>query len=70
VLTQPGKVSKDELFAILADPTQAGVDEALPDTGLSREWETAAFVPLYQHGRLRNPLFHGRHGGNLRLPSH
>jgi uncharacterized protein with NRDE domain len=46
LLTQPGEVPKDELFAILADPTQAGVDEALPETGLSREWEQLLSSPF------------------------
>ena len=46
LLMQPGEVSKDELFAILDDPTQAGVDERLPQTGLSREWEQLLSSPF------------------------
>ncbi|HWM71347.1 MAG TPA: NRDE family protein [Steroidobacteraceae bacterium] len=46
LLTQPDAVPKDDLFAILADPTQAGVDEALPETGLSREWEQLLSSPF------------------------
>lgn len=46
LLTQPGEVRKGELFAILADPTQAGIDEALPETGLSREWEQLLSSPF------------------------
>jgi uncharacterized protein with NRDE domain len=46
LLTQPGEVSKDELFAILADTTQAGIDERLPQTGLSRDWEQVLSSPF------------------------
>jgi uncharacterized protein with NRDE domain len=46
LLTQPGAVSKEALFEILADPTQAGVDETLPDTGVSREWEQLLSSPF------------------------
>jgi uncharacterized protein with NRDE domain len=46
LLKQPGEVSTDELFAILADPTQAGIDEHLPQTGLSREWEQLLSSPF------------------------
>jgi uncharacterized protein with NRDE domain len=46
LLKQPGEVSKDELFAILADPTQAGIDERLPQTGLSREREQLLSSPF------------------------
>jgi uncharacterized protein with NRDE domain len=46
LLTQPGAVSKDELFAILVDSTQAGIDERLPQTGLSREWEQVLSSPF------------------------
>jgi uncharacterized protein with NRDE domain len=38
--------SKEELFAILADTTQAGVDEQLPKTGLSPEWEQLLSSPF------------------------
>lgn len=53
LLTQRGEVSKDELFAILADPTQAGIDERLPQTGLSREWEqllSSPFISMEDYG--------------------
>jgi uncharacterized protein with NRDE domain len=46
LLMQQGEVSKDELLAILADTTQAGVDEHLPKTGLSREWEQLLSSPF------------------------
>src|SRR2546423_10681238 len=46
LINQPGKLSEEALFAILADPTQAGVDDALPDSGLSREWEQLLSSPF------------------------
>jgi uncharacterized protein with NRDE domain len=46
LMKRPGPVSKEELFAILEDPTQAGVDEQLPQTGLSREWEQLLSSPF------------------------
>jgi uncharacterized protein with NRDE domain len=53
LLTQPGEVPKGELFAMLADPTQAGVDETLPETGLSPEWEqllSSPFISMEDYG--------------------
>jgi len=41
-----------ELFDILADTTQAGVDEELPKTGLSSEWEQLLSSPF-----VRNPEY-------------
>jgi uncharacterized protein with NRDE domain len=49
LLMQGGEVSKDELFAILADPTQAGINEELPKTGLSREWEQLLSSPFIRN---------------------
>lgn len=46
LLTQNRELTTDELFPILADPTQAGVDEQLPSTGLSREWEQLLSSPF------------------------
>jgi uncharacterized protein with NRDE domain len=46
LLAQPAELSKDVLFGILADLTQAGVDETLPETGLSREWEQLLSSPF------------------------
>jgi uncharacterized protein with NRDE domain len=46
LMKRPGAVSKEELFAILEDPTQAGVDDELPQTGLSREWEQLLSSPF------------------------
>jgi uncharacterized protein with NRDE domain len=49
-LALPHGGSTEELFAILADLTQAGVDEELPKTGLSPEWEQLLSSPF-----VRNP---------------
>ena len=49
LLMQGGEVPKDELFAILADPTQAAVNEELPKTGLSREWEQLLSSPFIRN---------------------
>jgi uncharacterized protein with NRDE domain len=46
LLTRGADVSKDELFAILADRTQAGVNEELPKTSLSPEWEQLLSSPF------------------------
>src|SRR3569833_4293168 len=46
LVSQPGPLSTEAVFAILADPTQAGVDEALPQTGLSRDWEQLLSSPF------------------------
>jgi uncharacterized protein with NRDE domain len=46
---QGGEVSKDELFAILSDPTQAGINEQLPKTGLSPEWEQLLSSPFIRN---------------------
>jgi uncharacterized protein with NRDE domain len=50
LINQPDNIPVEALFAILADPTQAGVDEALPDTGLSREWEQLLSSPFISNG--------------------
>jgi uncharacterized protein with NRDE domain len=49
VVKQPGPIAKDDLFTILADPAQAGVDETLPDTGLSQEWEQLLSSPFIRN---------------------
>jgi uncharacterized protein with NRDE domain len=49
LVTQAGEVSKDELFAILADPTQAGINDDLPETGVSREWEQLLSSPFIRN---------------------
>jgi uncharacterized protein with NRDE domain len=49
LMRQPGELSKQELFAILADPTQAGVDEQLPKTGLSAQWEQLLSSPFIRN---------------------
>jgi uncharacterized protein with NRDE domain len=49
LMTQAGEVSKDALFAILADPTQAGINDELPETGVSREWEQLLSSPFIRN---------------------
>jgi uncharacterized protein with NRDE domain len=49
LLMQRGEISKEELFAILADRTQAGVNEELPKTGLSPDWEQLLSSPFIRH---------------------
>jgi uncharacterized protein with NRDE domain len=46
LINQADTIPEEALFAILADPTQAGVDDSLPDTGLSREWEQLLSSPF------------------------
>jgi uncharacterized protein with NRDE domain len=48
-LTQAKEGSKEDLFAILGDTTQAGVDENLPKTGLSPEWEQLLSSPFVRN---------------------
>jgi len=46
-----GGAESDELFALLADRTPASDEEALPDTGLSPEWERALSSPFVLNSR-------------------
>jgi len=46
LLSQPGEISKEALLAILADPTQAGVAERMPESGLPPEWEQLLSSPF------------------------
>ena len=66
LIDQPGNISEEALFAILADPTQAGVDDALPDTGLSHEWEqllSSPFISNQDYGtRCSTVLLQGNSG--------
>jgi uncharacterized protein with NRDE domain len=50
LINQADTLPEEALFAILADPTQAGVDDSLPDTGLSREWEQLLSSPFISNG--------------------
>jgi uncharacterized protein with NRDE domain len=43
--------SRADLFAILADTTQAGVDEQLPKTGLDPDWEQLLSSPFIRNDR-------------------
>jgi uncharacterized protein with NRDE domain len=49
LLMQGDEVSKDELFAILSDPTQAGINDKLPRTGVSPEWEQLLSSPFIRN---------------------
>jgi uncharacterized protein with NRDE domain len=49
LLRQGGEVSRNELFAILADPTQAGINDELPKTGVSAEWEQLLSSPFIRN---------------------
>lgn len=49
LVLQGGEISTDELFAILSDPTQAGINEKLPKTGLSPEWEQMLSSPFIRN---------------------
>jgi uncharacterized protein with NRDE domain len=49
LLRQGSEVSKNELFAILADPTQAGINDELPKTGVSPEWEQLLSSPFIRN---------------------
>jgi uncharacterized protein with NRDE domain len=49
LVKQPGEVAREELFDILADTAQAGVNENLPETGLSREWEQLLSSPFVRN---------------------
>ena len=51
-VTGSAQGSPQELFDILADTTQAGAEEKLPQTGLSREWEQLLSSPF-----VRNPEY-------------
>jgi uncharacterized protein with NRDE domain len=37
------------LFAILSDPTQAGINDKLPKTGVSPEWEQLLSSPFIRN---------------------
>lgn len=49
LLLQGGEVSKSELLAILSDSTQAGINEELPKTGVSPEWEQLLSSPFIRN---------------------
>lgn len=49
LMNQADPIPEAALFAMLADPTQAGVDDTLPDTGLSREWEQLLSSPFIRN---------------------
>ncbi len=70
LVMQSGEISKSELLSILADPTQAGTNEALPDTGLSPEWEqllSSPFVRNDEYGTRCSSLVLLEYSGALSL---
>jgi uncharacterized protein with NRDE domain len=48
-LASASQSSAAELFTILGDRAQAGIDEELPSTGLSAEWERTLSAPFICH---------------------
>jgi uncharacterized protein with NRDE domain len=69
-LTEAKGGSKEELFAILADTTQAGVDEELPKTGLSPEWErllSSPFIRNQDYGTRCSTVVLLQRGGEVSL---
>jgi uncharacterized protein with NRDE domain len=70
LINQADTIPEEALFAILADPTQAGVDDSLPDTGLSREWEqllSSPFVSNAEYGTRCSTLVRIDETGALNL---
>lgn len=51
LVRQADAVSKSDLLAMLADSTQASLNEQLPSTGLSPEWERMLSSPFIRHER-------------------
>jgi uncharacterized protein with NRDE domain len=70
LVQQGDEVLRSELLAILGDPTQAGVDEHLPKTGLSVEWEqllSSPFIRNDQYGTRCSTLVLLEHSGAVSL---
>jgi uncharacterized protein with NRDE domain len=70
LVTQTGLLSKEELFAILADTTQAGVGDKLPQTGLSTEWEqllSSPFISNNEYGTRCSTVVMVEHSGAICL---
>jgi uncharacterized protein with NRDE domain len=49
LVMQGNEIPEEELLALLADPTQAGVNEELPKTGLTPEWEQLLSSPFIRN---------------------
>jgi len=63
-------LSKSDLLAMLGDSTQAGVNEQLPKTGLSPEWEqmlSSPFIRNERYGTRCSTLVLLEHSGALSL---
>jgi uncharacterized protein with NRDE domain len=51
LVMQGDAISKSDLLAMLGDPTQAGINDELPRTGLSPEWEQLLSSPFIRNER-------------------
>ena len=70
LVKEAGVLSKDDLLAMLGDSTQAGVNEQLPKTGLSPEWEqmlSSPFIRNERYGTRCSTLVLLEHSGELSL---
>ena len=70
LVRQGGEIPVSELLSILADPTQAGVDEELPKSGVTSEWEqllSSPFIRNEQYGTRCSTLVLLEHSGNVAL---
>jgi uncharacterized protein with NRDE domain len=70
LVRQGNEIAKSELLRILADPTQAGVNEELPETRLSPEWEqmlSSPFIRNEQYGTRCSTLVLLEHSGAVTL---
>jgi uncharacterized protein with NRDE domain len=70
LVMQGGEIAKGELLSILADPTQAGVNEELPRTSLSPEWEqmlSSPFITNESYGTRCSTLVLLEHSGAVSL---
>jgi uncharacterized protein with NRDE domain len=70
LVMQGGEISREELLTILADRTQAGVNEELPKTGLTPEWEqllSSPFIRNEDYGTRCSTLVLLEHSGAVSL---
>jgi uncharacterized protein with NRDE domain len=70
LIAQGAAIAKGELLRILADPTQAGVNEELPQTRLSAQWEqllSSPFIRNEQYGTRCSTLVLLEHSGEVTL---
>jgi uncharacterized protein with NRDE domain len=70
LVTRGGEIPKGELLSILADPTQATLDEELPKTRLTPEWEqllSSPFIRNEQYGTRCSTLVLLEYSGAVEL---